>query len=178
MEIPYRNLDKIMNLKLYTYQGMRDAKFKYKLLQDRMKSILQEIYDVKDAMHKIVYFSESFRETLCVELRHKLVIAKDDFKYVKKQLKFYKLAFAVHTNMVDACRMMREADKLGIKQIEDTNFYEFNGDSYIWKIPFKDNYDHSIYIIIGKKTARKAREKYHADYLTALKILVGELFVQ
>ena len=177
MEIPYKSLDKVMNLKLYTYTGERDAKIKYKALKDRMASILQTIKDVKDAMRKVNFFAESFRESLFTEFRHKLVIAKDDFKYVKKQLKVYKLAFAVHTNMLDARRMMGEAAKLGIKQIDDTNFYTFNGDSYIWKTPYKDIYGHQIYMIIGKKTARKAREKYHVDYVAALKILVGEQFV-
>lgn len=175
MEIPYSHLDRIIDLDLHTIEGTELARTNYGLLQKKMKAILKDIKDIKESMHHINDFPKSFQEKMHTELRHMLVIAKDDFKYVKKQIKFYKLAFVVRANMLEADRMLNNALALGIKAILDTNFYEFNGDSYIWKSPYKILTNTPVFLIISKHTARKARIRYVADTITALKTLVGEM---
>lgn len=175
MEIPYSRLNKILALNLHTTEGTELARANYGLLRDKMKSILKNIEDIKESMRHINDFPESFQEKLHTELRHMLVIAKDDFKFVKKQLKFYKLAFVVRANILEARRMIGNHLKLGIKAIPDTNFYEFNGDSYIWKSPYKIWNDMPVYLLISKHTARKARSHFTAETIMALKMLVGEI---
>ena len=170
--IPYNKLDKFINLKLETWEGMHAAQVKYGLLKTKMKSILQNIVNIKDALKHIDVFAVSFRETMRVEFRQKLLIARDDYKQIAKQLKFYKTAFAIRVNIINACRYMRDIEfTKRLEQLKDSDFYRFNGDSYIWKTPYKTGSDQPIYMIISERTISRARLRYDLMFPDTLKAL-------
>lgn len=170
--IPYNKIEKFINLRLETWEGMHAAQVKYDLLKTKMQSILQNIVNIKDALQHIDVFAVSFRETMRVEFRQKLLIARDDYKQIAKQLKFYKTAFAVRVNIINACRYMRDIEfTKHLEQLKDSDFYRFNGDSYIWKTPYKTGNSQPIYMIISERTIRRARIRYNLMFPNTLQAL-------